>query len=110
MNQKSSIVFIKDITPIVNTLKGFYLLNSSDDGIVRRLNNDVKGLLDKGSFELMMEAKNDGETIRIYTDGDDNIIRSLVMMALSGSEATFLSMDGLINREALEQMIARSRR
>ena len=99
-----------DITPIVNTLKGFYLLNSSDDGIVRRLNNDVKGLLDKGSFELMMEAKNDGETIRIYTDGDDNIIRSLVMMALSGSEATFLSMDGLINREALEQMIARSRR
>lgn len=99
-----------DITPIVNTLKGFYLLNSSDDGIVRRLNNDVKGLLDKGSFELMMEAKNDGETIRIYTDGDDNIIRSLVMMALSGSEATFLSMDGLINREALEKMIARSRR
>ncbi len=99
-----------DITPIVNTLKGFYLLNSSDDGIVRRLNNDVKGLLDKGSFELMMEAKNDGETIRIYTDGDDNFIRSLVMMALSGSEATFLSMDGLINREALEQMIARSRR
>ena len=98
------------IPPIVNTLKGFYLLNSSDDGIVRRLNNDVKGLLDKGSFELMMEAKNDGETIRIYTDGDDNIIRSLVMMALSGSEATFLSMDGLINREALEQMIARSRR
>ena len=99
-----------DITPIVNTLKGFYLLNTSDDGIVRRLNNDVKNLLGKGSFELMMEAKNDGETIRIYTDGDDNIIRSLVMMALSGSEATFLSMDGLINREALEQMIARSRR
>ena len=99
-----------DITPIVNTLKGFYLLNSSDDGIVRRLNNDVKGLLDKGSFELMMEAKNDAATTEIYTDGDDNIIRSLVMMALSGSEATFLSMDGLINREALEQMIARSRR
>lgn len=99
-----------DITPIVNTLKGFYLLNTSDDGVVRRLNNDVKSLLGKGSFELMMEAKNDGETIRIYTDGDDNIIRSLVMMALNGSEATFLSMDGLINREALEKMIARSRR
>lgn len=99
-----------DITPIVNTLKGFYLLNTSDDGVVRRLNNDVKNLLGKGSFELMMEAKNDGETIRIYTDGDDNIIRSLVMMALNGSEATFLSMDGLINREALEKMIARSRR
>ena len=99
-----------DITPIVNTLKGFYLLNSSDDGIVRRLNNDVKGLLDKGSFELMMEAKNDGETIRIYTDGDDSIIRSLVMMAMDGMKATFISMDGLINREALEKAIGSTMR
>jgi hypothetical protein len=99
-----------DITPIVNTLKGFYLLSTSDDGVVRRLNNDVKNLLGKGSYELMMEAKNNGETIRIYTDGDDSIIRSFVMMALDGTEATFLSMDGLINREALERMIARSRR
>ena len=99
-----------DLTPIVNTLKGFYLLSTSDDGVVRRLNNDVKNLLGKGSYELMMEAKNNGETIRVYTDGDDNIIRSFVMMALDGTEATFLSMDGLINREALERMIARSRR
>ena len=99
-----------DITPIVNTLKGFYLLSTSDDGVTRRLNNDVKNLLGKGSYELMMEAKDNGETIRIYTDGDDSIIRSFVMMALDGTEATFLSMDGLINREALERMIARSRR
>ena len=99
-----------DITPIVNTLKGFYLLNTSDDGVVRRLNNDVKNLLGKGSYELMMEAKDNGETIRIYTDGDDSIIRSFVMMALDGTEATFLSMDGLINRDALERMISSSRR
>lgn len=99
-----------DITPIVNTLKGFYLLSTSDQGIVKRLNNDVKSLLGKGSYELMMEAKQDGETVRFYTDGDDSIVRSFVMMAMDGSEATFISMDGLINREALERMLARMNR
>ena len=99
-----------DITPIVNTLKGFYLLNTSDQSVIKRLNSDVKGLLGKGSYDLMMEAKNDGETIRIYTDGDDNIIRNFVMMALDGESATFISMDGLINREALEKMLAKLKR
>jgi hypothetical protein len=32
------------------------------------------------------------------------------MMAMDGSEATFISMDGLINREALERMLARMNR
>jgi len=95
-----------DITPIVNTLKGFYFLSASDEGIIRRLNNDVKSLLGKGSYELMMEAKQDGETVRFYTDGDDKIVRSFVMMSLDADSATFISMDGLINREALERALA----
>ena len=95
-----------DITPIVNTLKGFYLLNTSEQGIIKRLNSDVKSLLGKGSYELMMEAKQDGETVRFYTDGDDSIVRSFVMMALDADSATFISMDGLINRDALERLLA----
>ena len=95
-----------DITPIVNTLKGFYLLNTSDQGLIKRLNNDVKNLLGRGSYELMMEAKQDGETVRFYTDGDDNIVRSFVMMSMDADSATFISMDGLINREALERALA----
>ena len=95
-----------DITPIVNNLKGFYLLSTSNEGLIKRLNNDVKNLLGKGSYELMMEAKQDGETVRFYTDGDDNIVRSFVMMSLDADSATFISMDGLINREALEKALA----
>ena len=95
-----------DITPIVNTLKGFYLLNTSEQGIIKRLNSDVKSLLGKGSYELMMEAKQDGETVRFYTDGDDSIVRSFVMMALDADSATFINMDGLINRDALERLLA----
>lgn len=99
-----------DITPIVKTLKGFYLLNTSDSRIIERMNSDVKRLLGGSDYELMMEAKKDGETVRFYTDGDESIIRSFVLMALDGNDATFISMDGTINREALERLISRAAR
>lgn len=99
-----------DITPIVKTLKGFYLLNTSDSRIIERMNSDVKRLLGGSDYELMMEAKKDGETVRFYTDGDESIIRSFVLMALDGTDATFISMDGTINREALERLISRAAR
>lgn len=99
-----------DITPIVKTLKGFYLLSTENTRVVDRMNSDVKRLLGSSDYELMMEAKDNGETVRIYTDGDDSIIRSLVMMAMDGMKATFISMDGLINREALEKAIGSTMR
>lgn len=99
-----------DITPIVKTLKGFYLLSTENTRVVERMNSDVKRLLGSSDYELMMEAKDNGETVRIYTDGDDSIIRSLVMMAMDGMKATFISMDGLINREALEKAIGSTMR
>ena len=99
-----------DITPIVKTLKGFYLLNTSDRKIIDRMNSDVKRLLGGSDYELMMEAKKDGETVRFYTDGDNSIIRSFVLMALDGEAATFISMDGTINREQLERLIGKAMR
>ena len=99
-----------DITPIVKTLKGFYLLSTENTRVVDRMNSDVKRLLGSSDYELMMEAKDNGETVRIYTAGDDSIIRSLVMMAMDGMKATFISMDGLINREALEKAIGSTMR
>jgi len=99
-----------DITPIVKTLKGFYLLNTSERNVIDRMSGDVKRLLDRSDYELMMEAKNGGETVRFYTDGDDSIIRSFVMMSMNASGATFISMDGLINREMLEKAIGAAMR
>ena len=94
-----------DITPIVKSLKGFYLLNTSDKAVGSKLSSDIKKLLNGGKFEMMMEAKEDGETMRIYTTGDDDTVTSFVMMALDGSETTFISMDGLISRKDFEKMM-----
>lgn len=94
-----------DITPIIKSLKGFYLLSSSNRDVKERMSADVKRFINSGKFELMMEAKDSGDAVRIYTTGNDNIIESFVMMATDNSETTFISMDGLINRSDFEKLI-----
>lgn len=94
-----------DITPIIKSLKGFYLLSSSNRDVKERMSADVKKFINSGKFELMMEAKDSGDAVRIYTTGNDNIIESFVMMATDNSETTFISMDGLINRSDFEKLI-----
>lgn len=94
-----------DITPIIKSLKGFYLLSSSNRDVKERMSADVKRFINSGKFELMMEAKDSGDAVRIYTTGNDNVIESFVMMATDNSETTFISMDGLINRSDFEKLI-----
>lgn len=94
-----------DITPIIKSLKGFYLLNCSDGGVKGKMGTEIKKLLNEGSYEMMMEAKDNGETVRIFTSGDDDIIQSFVMMVLGDAETTFISMDGLISRDAFEKLM-----
>lgn len=94
-----------DITPIIKSLKGFYLLNCSDDSVNSKLGSEVKKFINSQNFELMMEAKDDGETVRIMTDGDDDVIQSFVMTVTGNGETTFISMDGLISREAFEKLM-----
>lgn len=94
-----------DLTPIIKSLKGFYLLNCTDGSINGKLGTDIKKFINSGSFELMMEAKDEGETVRIFTDGNDSVIQSLVMTVIGQDNTTFISMDGLISRSDFEKLM-----
>ena len=53
-----------------------------------------------------MEAKDNGEVMRMYTVGDDKVVNSLVMLSRDGSETSFICLDGTMPREQLEALIA----
>ena len=94
-----------DITPIIKSLKGFYLISCDNESQASKLRADIKKYVNAGDFELMMEAKDSGETVRILTSGDDDIIQSFVMTVTGESETTFISMDGLISRKDFERLM-----
>ena len=57
-----------------------------------------------------MEAKEDGEVVRMYTVGDSKTIESFVMFVVDGDETTFVCLDGQMPREETEKLILEATR
>jgi hypothetical protein len=97
-----------DIAPLIRSFEGFYLLDVSDKSQAASLRQEVQTMIKSGRFEVLMEAKDSGSTMRIYTVGDDKIISSLVMLAQEGDSVQFICLEGTINRKDFESLIAKS--
>lgn len=95
-----------NLTPIIKSLTGFYLLNSENEEINGIMRQDVEKYVDKGDYELLMEVKDDGEVVHLYTVGRGNEITSIVFLAYEESECTFICMDGKMDRDQLENILA----
>ncbi len=94
-----------DIAPLINSLEGFYLLDI-DHAKIRKedLMTDIGQMTENGKYELMMELKEDGENVRIYTKGGE-IIKSLLFFCRSAEDSQFICIDGAIRRSDLEAMM-----
>ena len=97
-----------DIAPLVRSFEGFYLLSVSDKSQAAELKQEVQSMIKSGRFEMLMEAKGSGSTMRIYTVGDDKTISSLVMLAQEGDSVQFICLEGAMNRNDFETLMAKS--
>ena len=92
--------------PIIKSLSGLYILNIPKSDAAAQLADEVNHFVTKGHYELLMEAKDNGEVMRMYTVGDDKVVNSLVMLSRDASETSFICLDGTMPREQLEALIA----
>lgn len=94
-----------DISPIINSLSGFYLLDSENPSINRSLQADAEKFVKNGTYDLLMEIKDSGEKVKIFTCGNDKVINSLVMTSFDDNECVFIAISGEIPRSELEKII-----
>lgn len=94
-----------DISRLVRSIRGMYILNIPNAGPASQLAAEVTRMIRGGNYELLMEAKDSGERMQMYTNGDDNIIRSFVMLATDMEETSFICFDGEMVREDFENVI-----
>ena len=99
-----------NLSSLVKSMSGFYVLNAPDSAVGDRLHTDVKKYIDSDRYELLMEAKDDGEVMRMYSLGDEKTIHSLVILAKEKDETSFICIDGKMNREELENILAETSR
>ena len=95
-----------NLAPIIKTMSGLYLINSENPEINVGLAKEVEKFISKGDYELLMETKDAGETVRMYTVGTETVVESFVMIAYEENQTTFICLDGKMNREELEAILA----
>ena len=94
-----------NLAPLISTFHGFYMLDISNPATVSAINQEVASMISKGRYELMMEVKEEGETLQIYTSGNEKIIESFVFIASDGDSVQFICIDGEMNRSEIEKLI-----
>ena len=95
-----------NLAPIIKSLTGLYILNITDQNLAADLSADVNNFIKRGEYELLMEAKDNGEVTRMYTVGNETAVNSFVLLSRDGGETNFICIDGTIPRDKLEQLIA----
>lgn len=95
-----------NLTPVIRSLSGMYIINSENPDLNSTLRTEVERFISSGRYELLMEAKDNGETVRMYTVGSEQIVNGFVMLAAAADETTFICLDGEMPREQFEGLIA----
>lgn len=99
-----------NLTPLIKSMSGFYILSTEDRATTESLYADVKKFVKSGRYELLMETKDDGQVLRIYTVGDEKTVESFVMVTKEDSEVSVISFDGKMDREQMENILAEAAR
>ena len=96
-----------DIAPLVRSFSGFYMLSfDKKTAASAELYKEVTAMVNKGNFELLMEVKDSGSTVRMYTLGDEKVVNSFVCIINEDEETMFFSLEGSMNRSDVEKLIA----
>ena len=97
-----------NIAPLISSFQGFYMLDVSDPAVISSINKDVAAMIGKGKYELLMEMKDEGDHLQIYTCGNEKIIESFIFIASDSDGIQFICIDGMMDRKDLENILINS--
>ena len=56
-----------NLGPLIKSLNCMYLIDCDDPDVSREIKSDVNKFINKYKFDMLMEVKDRGETVRIYS-------------------------------------------
>lgn len=96
-----------NFSSIIRSLSGMYIINSENEKINGNLRAEAERFINSGKYEMLMEAKDSGQTVRMYTVGNEKTVEGFVMLAAESASVTFICLDGRMPRDEFEQLMAK---
>lgn len=97
-----------NLGPIIKNLNAMYLLDCDDPDLCKEIKSDVNKFIKKYEFEMLMEIKDKGEVVQIYTAGNEKTVTQFILTAAEYDAYTFVCLDGTMSRTELEKAIAKA--
>lgn len=96
-----------DMTQLVKSLDAMYILECENPTVSSSLEQDVREMVSSGKYELMMEVKEDGERMNIYTVKKGSQIESFVFLCSENTGSlSCIVIDGRISETELNKLIS----
>lgn len=99
-----------DISAAISSLEGMFILDIENPSVAGCLAEDVTRYISRGRYELLMEARDENDAVRMYiTTDSEGDITEFVMLANESGESpstTYICFVGKISKDSLNAIIS----
>lgn len=92
--------------PIIKTFDGMYILSVEDSAIAADLEKEIGDMVSQGRFELLMEAVEESEKMRIYIVSKGDTVTDFLMLAYEPESASVISISGNMPMAELQKILS----
>lgn len=91
---------------IIKTFDGMYILSVEDSAIAADLEKEIGDMVSQGRFELLMEAVEESEKMRIYIVSKRDTVTDFLMLAHEPESASVISISGNMPMAELQKILS----
>lgn len=95
-----------DFSSIIKTFNGMYIIDIEEPELAKSLSEEVAAMAESGRYELMMEAAEESEKVRIYIVSKGDIVTDFLMFAQEKGSASVISISAEMPFSELQKLIA----
>ncbi|MGN1225610.1 MAG: DUF4252 domain-containing protein [Candidatus Cryptobacteroides sp.] len=95
-----------DITPIISSFEGLYILECENAGLSKALYEDVQKYCEGKDLEVLMEANESGENVKIMVALDGDYVKTFILVEFEASECNFICIEGKLLMEDLNTILS----
>lgn len=95
----------QNIKLIAESLTEFYLINCEKPELAAKLNRDAESILKRSKLDLLMEAVDGPERVRIFVREEGDFYTDFVMIETEPSESNLILFTGKLRKESLAALI-----
>lgn len=98
-----------NLSSVIKTFDGMYILDVEDGTLAGKLNGEISDMVEKGRYELLMEAADSQEKVRIYIMREGESVTDFLMAAHEdGCSTSVISISGNIPMAELQKILAQA--